>query len=45
MLLYDYDAYRRVGVGGIEQAERLAGRVPSALTAALRLVEDGSMLP
>ncbi|WP_432049434.1 NUDIX domain-containing protein [Verrucosispora sp. NA02020] len=45
MLLYDYDAYRRAGAGGIEQAERLAGRVPHALTAARRLVEDGSMLP
>ncbi|PZG15062.1 NUDIX domain-containing protein [Micromonospora craterilacus] len=45
MLLGDYDAYRRAGAGDIEQAERLAARVPNALMAAQRLVEDDSMQP
>ncbi|MFG1885986.1 NUDIX domain-containing protein [Micromonospora sp. NPDC049102] len=38
-LLRHYDDYRRTGATDIEQAERLAARVPSALVAARSMIE------
>jgi hypothetical protein len=44
LLLCDYDAYRRAGASDIEQAERLAARVPSALVAARSMIEKSASL-
>ncbi|MET8307777.1 NUDIX domain-containing protein [Micromonospora sp. NPDC005173] len=44
LLLQDYDAYRRAGADDIEQAERLAVRVPGALVAARSMLEESASL-
>ncbi|MBQ0897241.1 NUDIX domain-containing protein [Micromonospora sp. U56] len=42
LLLRDYDAYRRAGASDIEQAKRLAVRVPGALVATKRVIEQSA---
>lgn len=43
-LLRDYDAYRRAGADDIEQAERLAARVPGALVGARSMIQESASL-
>ncbi|MEU5945941.1 NUDIX domain-containing protein [Micromonospora sp. NPDC047465] len=44
LLLRDYDAYRRAGANDIEQAERLAARVPGALVATRSMLNESASL-